>query len=121
MCSIEDRIYLVDGDRRVKEYNSRTRTWRNMPSLEHRRTLFSVCTLDNKIFVLGGGSVTCEVLDLDEDDPHWRYISSMSCGYQGGGAVDMEGNIYALGGGYEANNVEVYDIDQGMSLKYLQS
>ena len=112
-----------DFERVVTKYNSLKNKWENMPSLQRSRygASASVCTLDNKIFVLGGGSVTCEVLDLDDDVPQWRYISSMTCGYQGGGAVVMEGNIYALGGGYEANNVEVYDIDQGMSLKYLQS
>ena len=57
MCCVEGNIYLVggyDGDRRVTEYNPRTNTWRNMPSLQQERVIYSVCTLDNKIFVLSG-------------------------------------------------------------------
>ena len=75
MCCVEGNIYLVGGydDRRVTEYNPRTNTWRNMPSLQQGRDGPSVCTLDNKIFVLYGVT-TCEMLGLSEDDPQWRYI-----------------------------------------------
>ena len=79
MCCVEGYIYLVAGtryDRRVTEYNLRTNTWRNLPSFQQeRRWGHIVCTLDNKIFVLGGvddngDCTTCEMLDLSDDDPH---------------------------------------------------
>ena len=74
MCCVDGNIYLVGGfgdDRRVTEYNPRTNTWRNMPSLQQGRDGPSVCTLDNMIFVLGGyGHTTCEMVDLSDDDPH---------------------------------------------------
>ena len=44
----------------VKEYNPRTNTWRNVQSLQQKRCGHSVCTLDSKIFVLGGGAVVVE-------------------------------------------------------------
>jgi len=113
VCCVEGNIYLVGGhfDRRVTEYNPRTNTWRNMPSLQQGRVGHSVCTLDNKIFVLGGGynNTTCEMLDLSDDDPHWRYIAMMNSKHYGDGAVVIEGKIYVLGGD---TNVEVYDVDQ---------
>ena len=68
-------------DRRLTEYNPRTNNWRNLPNLQKGRGGHSVCTFDNKIFVLGGGDgsdTTCEVLDMSDDDPHWRYIARMN-------------------------------------------
>ena len=88
-----------------------------MPSLQRKRSLFSLCTHGNKIFVLGGGSASCEMMDLSEDNPQWRSIANMNGGYHGGGAVVMGDKIYALGGDYNASKVEVYDIDQGMSFR----
>ena len=114
MCCVEGNIYLVGGDYvRVTEYNPRTNTWRNMPSLRKLRYGHSVCTLDNKIFVLGGchRNTTCEMLDLNDDDPHWRYIAQMNSKHYGGGAVVVERKMYVLGG--DTKNVEVYDVDQG--------
>ena len=104
---------------RVAEYNPLTNTWRNMPSLQQKRYGHSVCTLDNKIFVLGGdGGYTCEMLDLSDDDPHWRYIAEMNRRHYDGGAMVIKGKIYVLGG--RTTNVEVYDVDQGKMMKYSQ-
>ena len=117
VCCVEDNIYLVGGDdgRRVTEYNPRTNTWRNMPRLQKERPVgysASVCTLDDKIFVLGGDYPTCEMLDLSDDDPQWRYIAEMNSVHNYGGAVVViEKKIYVLGG--DGNIVEVYDVDQG--------
>ena len=53
------------------------------------------------------------MLDLSDDDPHWRYIAQMNSDqYEGGGAVVIERKIYVLGGG-DYTKVEVYDVDQG--------
>ena len=119
VCCVEGNIYLVGRyySDRVTEYNPRTNTWRNMPSLQRGRVGPSVCTLDNKIFVLGGNGgrygdgTICEMLDLSDDDPHWRYIAQMNSKHYGGGAVVVERKIYVLGG--DTKNVEVYDVDQG--------
>ena len=122
VCCVEGNIYLIGGDsddKRVTEYNPRTNTWRTMPSLQEERVGYSVCTLDNKIFVLGGnGDTTCEMLDLSEDDPHWRYIALMNynCGYHDS-AVVIEGKIFVLG--FETTSFEVYNVDQGIFMKYI--
>ena len=126
MCCVEGNIYLVGAYRdrksnriqqRVTEYNPCTNTWRNMPSLQDWRDDHSVCTLDNKIFVLRGyDETTCEMLDLSDDDPHWRYIAQMNREHYGG-AVVIKGKIYVLGGD---TNVEVYDVDQGILMEYLK-
>ena len=83
-----------------------------MPSLqEGRRWGHIICTVDNKIFVLGDGDdITCVMLDLSDDDPHWRYIAQMNRRHDNGGAVVIEKKIYVLGG----KNVEVYDVDTGI-------
>ena len=93
-----------------------------MPSLQQTRYDPSLCTLDNKIFVLGGcgdNDTTCEMLDLSDDDPQWRYIAKMNIGHTGGGAVVIERKIYVLGGD-AYNSVEVYDTDQGILMKCFQ-
>ena len=50
------------------EYNPPSNTWRVMPSLQDKRWRrdSSVCSLDNKIFVLGGDTKTCEMIDFSE-------------------------------------------------------
>ena len=85
-----------------------------MPSLQQGRYRgHCVCTLDNKIFVFGGYNTTdCEVLDLSDDDPNWKYIDKMDSQHTEGGAVVVERNIFVLGGGTDI--VEVYDVDQGI-------
>ena len=90
-----------------------------MPSLQQRRFRPSVCTLDKKIFVLGGeDDNTCEMLDLSDDDPHWRFIAQMNDKHLGD-AVVIERKIYVLGGGsWWCTNVEVYDVDQGRLMEY---
>ena len=71
------------------------------------------------MFVLGGwGDTTCEMLDLSDDDPHWRYIAKMNSGYYGG-AVVIGRKIY-VACDIPTINVEVYDIDQGILMKLLQ-
>ena len=108
----------MGGGDKVTEFHPYTNTWREMPSLQEGRYGPSVCTLDKKIFVLGGGvgDTTCEMLDLSDDDPHWRYIAQMNSGH--GGAVVMERKIYVLGG-VHTTNVEVYDVDQGILMENL--
>ena len=116
VCCVEGNIYLVGGlgDRRVTEYNLRTNTWRNMPRFEQARNGHFVCTLKNKIFVLGGGDPTCEMLDLSDDDPHWKYMDQMNrVHFCGSGAVISERKIYVLGTPNGTPNVEMYDVDQG--------
>ena len=110
-------------DRRVSEYNPRTNIWRNRPKLQKKRYDPAVCTFDNKLFLLGGYAIaSCEMLDLSDDDLHWRYIDRMknilNRGHRTGGyAVVVERKIYVLGG-YNDDSVEAYEVDQGLS-KYL--
>ena len=89
-----------------------------MSSLQQGRVGRNVCTFDNKIFVLGSrglGDTSCEMLDLSDDDPHWRYIAQMNSEhYEGGNAVVIERKIYVLSGDYAI--VEVYDVDQGIRM-----
>ena len=94
-----------------------------MPSLQQgRRFGHSVCTLDNKIYVLGGGvGDTCEMLDLSDDDPHWRYIAQMNSNHTDAAAVVIERKIYVLGGNlrlFMNRSVEVYDVNQGILMEY---
>jgi len=118
LCCIEDNIYLVggigDGGRSVTEYNPRSNTWRTMPSLQQGREIdHSVCTLDKKMFVLGGygHGVTCEMLDLSDDDPQWRFIANMNNSHYSGGAALIERKVYVMDC-YFTEHVEEYDIDQ---------
>ena len=99
-----------------------------MPSLqEGRYWSHNVCVMKNKIFVLGGyRTTTCEMLDLSEDDPSWRYIANMNSFHSDGGAVVIDEKVYVLGGGgggggsnsvepQVTSSVEAYNIDQGIS------
>ena len=80
-----------------------------MPSLQQGRYRPSVCTLDNKIFVLAGDNITCEMMDLSDDDPEWRYIAKMNSKYYGN-AVVVERKIYVMGS--VTTDVDVYDVNQ---------
>ena len=107
----------LDYHDRLIEYNPSSNTWRVMPSLQDKRWIrdYSVCSLDNKIFVLGGyggGDDTCEMLDLSDDDPQWRFIADMDSEHYSGGAVVLERRIYLIGG--KNTSVEVYDVDQSI-------
>ena len=88
-----------------------------MPNLQRERCGHSVCTLDNKIFVLGGYDTTCEMLDLTDDDPQWRYIAHMNNSLAIGSVV-IGRKIYVLGRG---SSVWVYDVDQGIYIDELKS
>ena len=98
-----------------------------MPSLqEGRYRSHNVCTVKKKIFVLGGyRTTTCEMLDLSEDDPKWRYIANMNSFHSDGGAVVINEKVYVLGGGgggggsnsvepQVTSSVEAYNVDQGI-------
>ena len=130
VCCVDGNIYLVEGREGglwgcvanytiVTEYNPRTNTWRVMPRLQEGRCGHSVCTLDSKIFALGGYRTTsCEVLDLGEDDPKWRFIASMDSDHShSGGVLVVNGKIYVLGGDLDTS-VDVYDVDLGMLRRY---
>ena len=127
MCCVEGKIYLIGGDyddRIVTEYNPRTNNWRNMQRLQTRRYGgYSVCTLENKIFVLGGfvllddrNNTICEMLDLSDDNPQWRYIAERKSKHRAGEAAVIENKIYVVG--HVKNSLEVYDVDQGNLMKY---
>ena len=114
-------IYLTGGyggESEVLEYNPRTNTWRNMPKTLQNRYGHNICGLENKIFVLGGPTIngatntTCEMLDLNDNDPQWKYIASMNSDHFNGIAVVVEKMIYVLGGSFDTS-VEVYDLDKG--------
>ena len=76
--------------------------------------------MDNKIFSLGRGSnTTCEMLDLSDDDPHWRYIAKRNSSHYHGAAVVIKRKIYVLGG--YTTNVEVYDVDQGTLINTVEA
>ena len=58
------------------------------------------------------GDTSCEMLDLSDDDPHWRYIAQMNRKHYGEGVV-IEKKIYVLGG-IDDTCDEVYDAEQGI-------
>ena len=59
------------------------------------------------------------MLDLSDDDPQWRDIAQMNRRHYDCDAVVIERKIYVLGG--DTTNVEVYDVDQGILMEYLQT
>ena len=91
-----------------------------MPRLQEEKYCRTVCTVDNKIFVFGGSGLTssCEMLDLGDDDPHWKYIANTNNVIDDGVAVAIDKKIYVLGG--ELTDVEEYDVDQGILMEYFQ-
>ena len=104
----------------MTEYNPRTNTWRNMPSLHQARGLYSVCTLDNKIFVFASDDDTsCEMLDMSDDDPHWRYVAEKNRRFNNvDHAVVIEKKIYAVGCGGNVG-FEMHE-DEGILMEYFQ-
>ena len=128
LCFVDGKIYLVGGrghsvhgreGRLVTEYNPCTNTWRSMPILQQRRSPVhsSVCSVDTKIFVVAGNDKTasCEMLDLSEEYPKWRYIAAMNRSHKGGGIVPFDKKVYVLGG-HRNTSVEVYDADKGKKM-----
>ena len=94
-----------------------------MPKTQQNRYGHNICGLENKIFVLGGRTIngatntTCEMLDLNDNDPHWKYIASMNSDHFNGFAVVIEKMIYVIAGSFDTS-VEVYDLDEGKLMQY---
>ena len=70
--------------------------------------------MDNKIFVVDCDKYpSCEMIDLNDEDPQWKYFTDTNTGdHEGGETVVVEKKIYVFGG-ENSDNVEVYDPDKG--------
>ncbi|XP_010447125.1 PREDICTED: putative F-box/kelch-repeat protein At4g34170 [Camelina sativa] len=107
-------IYAIGGGIRnntsssVMVMDSRSHTWREAPSMRVARKFPSVCTLDGKIYVMGG----CDNLDstnwmevFDTNTQTWEFLQIPSeeiCGGSNYESVRYEGTVYVWS---EAKNV----------------
>ena len=104
VCSLKDRIYVigVDSDElaHLLEYNTLTKSWRTLPSAsfgpyremdDNSDTSFYfpiafLCSVGNKLYTknshydyeMEDGSTFFQVLDLDDEDPHWKLLRDVA-------------------------------------------
>ena len=71
------------GDKRISEYNPRTNTWRKLPDMRYGEH-DAICTMNNKIFAIGGYDPleNAEMLDLgDNNVSDWTEIANCGRGH----------------------------------------
>ena len=89
--------------------------WESLPTMQHPRHRFGLCTLGNKAFVIGGARGAKweqPVRTVDIFDFHtrtWEAGPEMSRKRYGCCACACRGLIYALGGNHAGGTVEAYD------------
>ena len=117
LLAVKDKIYLI-GTFIVAEYNPRSKCWRKLPRFQaangasdHRSfdNFLSVCATDRKLYVRSESETEVgpfQVLDLDDDDPHWKQIGRPNDEHPAGDyglypceVVAVDGSFYLMGGG----------------------
>ena len=104
------------GDKRISEYNPRTNTWRKLPDMRYGEH-DAICTMDNKIFAIGGYDPleNAEMLDLgDNNVSDWTEIANCGRGHYEPGVAAMDGKIYIVGG-EDQSSVVMYDYSSGVN------
>ncbi|XP_036358022.1 kelch-like protein 5 [Octopus sinensis] len=74
-CRHTDRYFDI-----VERYNTVTRQWNNIASMNTSRAWPGVTVFDGRIYVLGGFDGSCRLRTAEMYDPdtdQWTYISSM--------------------------------------------
>ena len=123
LCSLDDNIYMIGNERRVVEYNPRSKTFKYLPRLQEGcKGGHSVCAVDNKIFVVDCDKhPSCEMIDLNDENPQWKYFAdTKTSDHEGGELVVVEKKIYVFGGEH-SDTVEVYDSDKGKHFIYVHT
>merc|ERR1712115_147963 len=125
---LNDRIYAIGGGNReatplntaeVLDLTVRgTLEWRNIASMNTRRTVAGVAVLNRKICAVGGTSDGSQVLSSVESyDPErnvWSPVAHLSVPRRGAGVGVVDGVLYCVGGGTNngcTNKVEKYSED----------
>ena len=101
-CAFQHFMYVVGGSC-YRRFNTATSQWEKLPPPEYLHYRPGVCTLDNKVYVIGG-CTKCyeECVDIvecfDVVRKVWKKLSPMPTGRWGGGATVMNHKIYVAGG-----------------------
>ena len=120
VCSafLDGKLYAIGGEGRstVDVYDPLNNSWSSGPSLPYVVDGAAAITHQNKLYVIGGGSMATvrdSVFELNSTSNTWIQKASMPTARVGLRLLEHEGKIWAIGG-YHATNgaqsiVEIYD------------
>jgi len=125
---VDGRIYAIGGSsyatistastlKTVEEYDPATDTWAARSSMSTARWGLSTCTVNGKIYAIGGAQVGVSPLrtveEYDAATDTWTVKSPMPTARWGLATSVVDGKIYAVGGmisaGFGCRIVEEYD------------
>jgi hypothetical protein len=113
--TVGDKIFMIDNDGKVREYDPETDTWvinGEIQSIKESNGLFSLVSIDNKIYVVGANYTDIGVYDIYTKQ--YTIIAKLPTPRIGGGAIAVGNNIYITGGvsiddGSTLDTLEMYD------------
>ena len=129
-CVLDGKLYVMGGERgwhsdsllrgftSMERYDPVTDTWDSIAPMKNGRWILSACTLNGKIYAIGGLSEGRAVSTVEEYDPvsdQWTTKKSMHYPRSEMGIAVLNNKIYAIGGGNNTsgsityNHFEVYD------------
>lgn len=93
-------------------FDLKTQAWSDLPSMIHKRKLFVLASLHNKLFAIGGYSETGKLLNsveaYDVCRNKWQMMAPMNRKRCSHGFAIHKNCIYAIGG-YEIDTIEFYE------------
>jgi RNA polymerase sigma factor (sigma-70 family) len=114
-CTIKDKIYvaimnaMISKSIMLEEYDPATNKWERKADMPPGRRWPSVCTLDGKLYAIGGMSDDdTDLTTVEEYDPAsdtWTRKTDIPTGRFSLSSSESNGLIYAIGGMQGNNNV----------------
>ncbi|XP_071511015.1 kelch-like protein 26 [Diadema antillarum] len=83
------------------DFDPQTGTWTQLCPMQKRRAVFTLNTLENRIYAVGGKNAHGSLASVEYYDPatkSWTYVSHMYTGLFGHASVTLDGKIYVSGG-----------------------
>nr|XP_054768944.1 kelch-like protein 26 [Lytechinus pictus] len=85
----------------VHAYDTKTSTWTQLCPMQKRRAVFTMNSLNNRLYAVGGKNAHGSLASVEFYDPAsetWTYVSHMYTGLFGHASVVLDDKIYVSGG-----------------------
>lgn len=119
IVSIDKKIYMINNDGTVLEYNTLTDTWTSIDKikdLDKSNGIFRLIALNGKIYIIGANF--SDILEYDNVKKECKFIVKLPTERKVGGAVGVDNKIYILSGEEKGDpntkrTLDVYDLSKG--------